>query len=271
MNIIEITDPNAPELDIYTKLNETQLKHFYEPDGGIFISESPIVTSLALDKGYKPISIIASPKDITGEARELILRLGDIPVYSLNSSLIDMIEGFHLIRGAQCAMYRSLLPTVEEVVKGANRIVVIDNVQNPTNVGAIIRSAAALGIDAVIVTDDCADPLYRRASRVSMGTVFQIPWTMLNKKESSAYIETLSSLGFKLAAMALDEDSVSIDNKELEQVEKLALIMGSEGYGLPNETIKKCDYTVKIPMSKGVDSLNVAAASAVAFWQLRKK
>lgn len=271
MRIIEITTPNAPELDIYTKLNETQLKHFYEPNGGIFISESPTVTSLALDNGYEPISILATPKDICGEARDVVSRVGEAPIYSIDESVIDLIDGFHLIRGAQCVMLRKKLPSLECILEDAKRVVVMDNVQNPTNVGAIIRSAAALGIDAVIVTDSCADPLYRRASRVSMGTVFQIPWTMLDKKESAQYVEKLSYFGFEIAALALDDDSISIDDKKLESVEKLALILGSEGYGLPTETIKKCDYTVKIPMANGVDSLNVAAASAVAFWQLRKK
>lgn len=268
MKLKIITDPNAPELEMYTRLNETQLKHYYEPNGGLFVSESPTVTSLALDAGFVPLSVLASPKDIDGEASRLVKRVGDIPIYSIDDSVIDRIDGFHLIRGAQCVLHRRPLPSLEAVVRDATRIAVLDDVQNPTNVGAIIRSAAALGIDAVLLTASCADPLYRRASRVSMGTVFQIPWTVLDKSEN--YISRLKELGFKTAAMALDDDSVSIDDPVLCAVDRLALVLGSEGYGLPSATVKSCDYTVKIPMSHGVDSLNVAAASAVAFWQLRK-
>ncbi len=269
MNIIPITSPTAPELEIYTSLNETQLKHYYEPNGGLFISESPTVTRLALDAGYNPVSMLLSPRDIEGEAREVVARVGSIPVYTIEDSIIDQIDGFHLIRGAQCLMERRTLPTLEQLVKDARRVAVLDNVQNPTNVGAIIRCAAALGIDAVIVTCSCSDPLYRRASRVSMGTVFQIPWTMLDKNDSENYIDILRSFGFKTAALALDDKSISIDDPILKQTDRLALVLGSEGYGLPADTIKKCAYTVKIPMYHGVDSLNVAAAAAVAFWQLR--
>jgi len=269
MNIIPITSPDAKELEIYTSTNETQLKHYYEPNGGLFISESPNVTKLALNAGYEPVSMLLSPKDIEGEAREVVAGMGDKPIYTIEEDIIDLIDGFHLIRGAQCLMMRRPLPSIDEVVKNARRIAVIDDVQNPTNVGAIIRCAAALGIDAVIVTASCSDPLYRRASRVSMGTVFQIPWTMLDKKSSESYIDILSQYGFKTAAMALDDNSLSIDDPFLRDVDKLALVLGSEGYGLPHDTIKKCAYTVKIPMYHGVDSLNVAAAAAVAFWQLR--
>lgn len=269
MNIIKITDPDSPLLEMYTSLNETQLKHFYEPDGGIFVAESPIVATLAIKNGYTPLSVLASPRDIAGEASELVSLVGDIPVYTIDDDVIDKIDGFHLIRGAQCAMLRRPNLSLEDTMKNASRIVVLDNVQNPTNVGAIIRSAAALGIDAAVITASCADPLYRRASRVSMGTVFQIPWTVLDKKSSETYLSDLESLGFKTAAMALEDDSVSVDDPSLCAEPRLALVMGSEGYGLPASVIKKCAYTVKIPMSHGVDSLNVAAASAVAFWQLR--
>ena len=269
MNIIPITSPDAEELKIYTSVNETQLKHYYEPNGGLFISESPGVTRLALDAGCEPVSMLLSPKDIEGEAREIVSRMGDKPIYTIEDGIIDLIDGFHLIRGAQCLMKRKPLPLLDDIVRNARRIAVIDDVQNPTNVGAIIRCAAALGIDAVVVTASCSDPLYRRASRVSMGTVFQIPWTMIDKSSSENYIDILSEYGFKTAAMALDDNSLSIDDPFLKDVEKLALVLGSEGYGLPYDTIKKCAYTVKIPMYHGVDSLNVAAAAAVAFWQLR--
>ena len=283
-NIEEITDFNAPKLDIYARLNEVQLLHYYEPNGGIFIAESPNVIKRALDAGYNPISILIDRKEIKDDALDIITRCGDIPVYTADYDILKKLTGFALTRGLLCAMYRKSLPNVEAIISNARRIAVLENVVNPTNVGAIFRSAAALNIDAVLLTSACSDPLYRRASRVSMGTVFQVPWTYLNdevlKNEKnnlllenalspkSCYVHTLQDLGFKTAALALTDDSVSINNSQLMAEEKLAIILGTEGEGLLESTIKACDYTVKIPMSHGVDSLNVAAASAVAFWQL---
>ena len=279
-NIIEITDFNAPELDIYARLNEVQLLHYYEPNGGIFIAESPNVIKRALDTGYEPISILIERKEIKGDALTIIDRCCNIPVYTADYDVLKKLTGFSLTRGLLCAMHRRTLPTVEQVIAHARRVAVLENVVNPTNVGAIFRSAAALNMDAVLLTSACSDPLYRRASRVSMGTVFQVPWTYLNhvvlKNEknsilsdaTSCYVKTLQDLGFKTAALALTNDSVSIDHPQLMEEEKLAIILGTEGEGLLDSTIEACDYTVKIPMSHGVDSLNVAAASAVAFWQL---
>ena len=275
-NIIEITDFNAPELDVYARLNENQLFHRNEPAPGIFIAESPKVIERALDAGYEPVSLLLEKKHVTGEAKEILARCGDIPVFTAELDVLTQLTGFQLTRGVLCAMRRKPLPTVEEVCAGARRIAVLENVMNPTNIGAIFRSAAALNMDAVLLTSACSDPLYRRASRVSMGTVFQIPWTYLDgeieQKESGKYpksdISRLKELGFKTAAMALCDDSVNIDNPQLMSEDKLAIILGTEGDGLANSTIDGCDYTVCIPMSHGVDSLNVAAASAVAFWQL---
>lgn len=273
-NIIEITDFSVPELDVYARFSETQLLHLYEPNGGIFIAESPKVIERALDSGYQPISLLLERKHVTGQAREIIERCGDIPVYTADFNTLTKLTGFQLTRGVLCAMHRLPLPTIEKVCKGARRIAILENVMNPTNVGAIFRSAAALNMDAVLLTPACSNPLYRRAIRVSMGTVFQIPWTYFDEK---AYtwpdqgISLLHNLGFKTAAMALNEDSISIDNPQLLSEEKLAVILGTEGDGLAESTITDCDYTVKIPMSHGVDSLNVAAASAVAFWQLGKR
>lgn len=268
-NIIEITDFAAPELDIYARYSEVQLLRINEPKPGIFIAESPKVVERALDAGYEPISMLVEHKHIETQAKELIARCGDIPVYTAEYDVLTKLTGFALTRGMLCAMKRRTLPTVEEVCSNTRRIAVLENVVNPTNVGAIFRSAAALHMDAVLLTPGCSDPLYRRASRVSMGTVFQVPWTYIPKGDwAENSMETLKKLGFRTAAMALSDRSVSIADPVLSQEEKLAIILGTEGDGLAASTIAACDYTVKIPMSHGVDSLNVAAASAVAFWQL---
>lgn len=283
MNIIEINDFNAPELDVYARLTENQLLNRAEPEKGLFIAESPKVIERALDAGCVPVSFLVETKHIEGEAKEILLRAGDVPVYTASFDVLKQLTGFPLTRGALCAMRRAALPSVEEVCKNARRVAVLENVVNPTNVGAIMRSAAALHMDAVLLTPACSNPLYRRAIRVSMGTVFQVPWTYLDKKASElsdsvvdnsysvsapADYSILKKLGFKTAAMALSDQSVSIDDPDLLNEEKLAIILGTEGDGLADTTIADCDYTVKIPMSHGVDSLNVAAASAVAFWQL---
>ncbi len=282
-NIISISDFSAPELDVYARLNEAQLLHYYEPDGGLFIAESPKVIERALDRGCMPVSLLVEDKHVFGEAKELLARLdnekyGNIPIYTAPYAVLTQLTGFALTRGALCAMRRPALPAVEEICRDAKRIAILEDVVNPTNVGAIFRSAAALNIDAVLLTPACSDPLYRRATRVSMGTVFQIPWTYFggtsNKKEvpwPQQGMELLHQLGFKTAAMALTDDSVSIDHPQLLAEEKLAIILGTEGDGLAASTIADCDYTVKIPMRAGVDSLNVAAASAVAFWQLGRR
>lgn len=269
-NIIEIKDLNIPELDIYARLSEVQLLHYYEPDLGIFIAESPNVIERALNAGYEPLSILVETKHIEGQAKKIIERCGDIPIYTGEFETLEKITGFKLTRGLLCAMRRKELPSVEEICNDKRRIAVLENVMNPTNIGAIFRSAAALNMDAILLTPACSDPLYRRASRVSMGTVFQIPWTFMKSEGSGQMptsVETLKKLGFKTAAMALREDSVSIDDPDLMAEERLAIILGTEGDGLANSTIEDTDYTVLIPMSHGVDSLNVAAASAVAFWQ----
>lgn len=273
-NIIPITNYSAPELDVYARLSEVQLAHFYEPAEGIFIAESPKVVERALDAGYEPLSMLVEEKHIEGEARELLARVGDIPVYTAPFDVLTRLTGFALTRGILCAMRRKPHSTVVELCKNTKRIAILENVVNPTNVGAIFRSAAALGIDAVLLTPASSDPLYRRAGRVSMGTVFQIPWTYLGTKgdEASSWPEPglslLKELGFKTVAMALCDDSVSIDHPDLLAEDKLAIILGTEGDGLAACTISDCDYTVKIPMAHGVDSLNVAAASAIAFWEL---
>lgn len=270
-NIIEITDFSAPELDVYARLNESQLLHIYEPACGLFIAESPKVIGRALDAGYTPVSLLAERKHITGEAAHIIARCGDIPVYTADFDILTQLTGFQLTRGMLCAMRRSMLPDVASVCSGARRIAVLENVVNPTNVGAIFRSAAALNMDAVLLTPGCSNPLYRRASRVSMGTVFQIPWTIFPGDTSEwphKGMKLLHELGFKTAAMALSDNAVNIDHPQLMSEDKLAIILGTEGDGLSHRTIADCDYTVCIPMSHGVDSLNVAAASAVAFWQL---
>ena len=269
--IIEITNFEFPELDVYARLNESQLLHFNEPNPGIFIAESPKVIERALNAGYHPISFLIEKKEIGAQAEEIFSRWESVPVYTAEFEVLKQLTGFVLTRGMLCAMERLSLKSVEEVCKNARRIAVLENVVNPTNVGAIFRSAAALNMDAVLLTPACSDPLYRRAARVSMGTVFQVPWTFFDKKKVSwpdGGIQLLKEMGFQTAAMALTDDSVSIDDKNLMEEEKLAIVLGTEGEGLAKRTIATCDYTVKIPMMHGVDSLNVAAASAVAFWQL---
>ena len=274
-NIIEITDFQAPELDVYARLSENQLLNRCEPEKGMFIAESPRVIERALDAGYRPVSCLVEKRHIEGEAKEIIRRcgeIGNVPVYTAEFDVLTQLTGFKLTRGMLCAMRRPPLPEARQICEGSRRIAILENVVNPTNVGAIFRSAAALGIDAVLLTPDSSNPLYRRAVRVSMGTVFQIPWTFFEKDAwPEKGIRLLRELGFRTAAMALCDDSVSIDNPQLLAEEKLAVILGTEGDGLASSTIADCDYTVRIPMSHGVDSLNVAAASAVAFWELGRK
>lgn len=268
-NIIELTDFSAPELDIYARLSETQLAHIYEPQNGLFIAESPKVIERALDAGYEPVSLLAQREHVVGQAQHIIARCGDVPVYTADFDVLTRLTGFALTRGVLCAMRRRPLPPLSQVCAGARRVAVLEDVMNPTNVGAIFRSAAALNIDAVLLTSACSDPLYRRAVRVSMGTVFQVPWTVLGS--SADYLAQLRELGFASVAMALSDDSVSIDDPRLAAEERLAIVLGTEGEGLAASTIAACDYTARIPMAHGVDSLNVAAASAVAFWELGKK
>lgn len=271
--IIEITDFSAPELDVYARLTEAQLLNRFEPKKGMFIAESPNVIDRALDAGCRPVSMLLERKHIDTQAKDVIARCGDIPVYTAEPEILTKLTGFHLTRGVLCAMYRPPKQTVEEVCKGARRIAVLENVVNPTNVGAIFRSAAAMNMDAVLLTPACCDPLYRRSVRVSMGTVFQIPWAWIGEGIADwpeAGMAHLRSLGFQTAAMALKEDTLSIADPRLAAVEKLAIILGTEGEGLKDRTIASCDYSVKIPMYHGVDSLNVAAAAAVAFYQLGK-
>ena len=271
-HIIEISSFDAPELDIYARTSENQLVNRANPAEAMFIAESPRVIERALDAGYEPVSCLVEKRQLAGEARTVLERLGNIPVYTAEMEVLAQLTGFKLTRGMLCAMYRKALPSVREVCGNARRIAILENVVNPTNVGAIFRSAAALHMDVVLLTFDCSNPLYRRAVRVSMGTVFQIPWTFFDKEDwPEKGIGLLRELGFKTAALALKDDSVSIDDPDLMSEEKLALILGTEGDGLAASTIADCDYTVKIPMSHGVDSLNVAAASAVAFWQVGQK
>ena len=271
-NTIEIRDFAAGELDVYARLTEAQLLNRDRPQDGLFIAESPKVVRRALDAGYEPVSILTEDRHINGEAREVLERCPDIPVYTAPFEVLTQLTGYKLTRGLLCAMRRRPLPRVEELCRGARRVAVLENVMNPTNVGAIIRSAAALNMDAVLLTPGGSNPLYRRAARVSMGTVFQIPWTFLGEEEAGAWpregMDYLKSLGFSTASMALHDESVDIDDPVLRQEEKLALILGTKGEGLQEETIAASDHTIKIPMSHGVDSLNVAAASAVAFWEL---
>ena len=273
-NIIEITDFEAPELDVYARLTENQLVNRADPENGLFIAESPVVIERALDGGCVPVSMLMERKHVEGQARDVIARCGDIPVYTSDLAVLTKLTGFALTRGVLCAMRRPRKKSVEEVCSGAKRIAVLENVMNPTNVGAIFRSAAALGMDAVVLTPACSDPLYRRAVRVSMGTVFQIPWTYIGEETADwpgPGMKRLAALGFRTAAMALREDSLSIDDPRLTAEDKLAMVLGTEGDGLADATIAACDYTVRIPMFHGVDSLNVAAASAVAFWELRRR
>lgn len=274
-NMIEITDFDAPELDVYARLTEAQLLNKDHPEDGLFIAESPKVISRALDGGYEPVSVLVEKKQVLEDAETIAVlgKCGNVPVYTAEFEVLTKLTGFKLTRGMLCAMKRRRLPGLQEICNGCDRIAVLENVMNPTNVGAIFRSAAALHMDAVILTGGCSNPLYRRASRVSMGTVFQIPWTFVDNSViwPEEGMKILRELGFKTAAMALKEDSASIDDPELMKEDKLAVILGTEGDGLAPETIADCDYTVMIPMSHGVDSLNVAAASAVAFWQLEKR
>ena len=274
-NMIEITDFDAPELDVYARLTEAQLLNKDHPEDGLFIAESPKVISRALDGGYEPVSVLVEKKQVLEDAETIAVlgKCGNVPVYTAEFEVLTKLTGFKLTRGMLCAMKRRRLPGLQEICNGCDRIAVLENVKNPTNVGAIFRSAAALHMDAVILTGGCSNPLYRRASRVSMGTVFQIPWTFVDNSViwPEEGMKILRELGFKTAAMALKEDSASIDDPELMKEDKLAVILGTEGDGLAPETIADCDYTVMIPMSHGVDSLNVAAASAVAFWQLGKR
>ena len=269
-SFISITNLNTPDLRVYHEYSENQLFHINEPDLGIFIAESPKVIGRALDAGYEPISLLLEKDQTEKEAEEIIERITssfDVPVYVAESEVLTQITGFHLTRGVLCAMRRKELPSVADVCQKARRVAVLENVTNPTNLGAIVRSAAALGMDAVLFTHGCTDPLYRRAARVSMGTVFQVPWTFLPEGKE---FESLKELGFKSVAMALRNDTKDISDDELRRTDKLAIFLGAEGDGLLPETISACDYCVKIPMAHGVDSLNVAAASAVAFWELSK-
>lgn len=271
-NIIEISDLSSPGLDVFARLTEAQLRSRIEPEKGVFIAESPKVIRLALDAGCQPISLLVERGQLVGQAPDIIARCGDIPVYTADDSLLAELTGFHLAQGVLCAMRRPKLPSVEELCTGAHRVAVLEGIMDSTNVGAIFRSAAALNIDAVLVTPSCCDPLLRRAVRVSMGTIFQVPWTRIGSQSSEwpqPGIEHLQTLGFKTVAMALSDTAVSIDDPQLMAEEKLAIVLGTEGNGLAHSTIADCDYTACIPMSHQVDSLNVAAASAVAFWQLR--
>lgn len=270
-DIIEITDFSVPELDVYARYTETELLRCNEPREGFFIAESPRVIARALDAGYTPVSLLLERQHVWGQARELLERCEGIPVYVAELAVLTRLTGFPLTRGALCAMRRRPLPEAEKICAGARRVAVLENVVNPTNVGAIFRSAAALNVDAVLLTPGCSDPLYRRAIRVSMGTVFQIPWTYLGRRAADwpqPGMGILREMGFRTAAMALNEEAISIRDPRLKAEERLAIVLGTEGEGLAEDTIADCDYTVRIPMSHGVDSLNVAAASAVAFWEL---
>ncbi len=273
-NIIEIIDFADPNIDVFARLTEAQLKNRTEPSKGLFIAESPKVIGHALDAGYMPVSLLMERRHISAQGADIISRCGDVPVYTADSALLEQLTGFQLTRGILCAMRRPVLPQVDEICRHGRRIAVLEGIVDPTNVGAIFRSAAGLHIDAVLVSPTCCDPLHRRAVRVSMGGVFQVPWTRIGSSAADwpqAGMKQLKALGFKTAAMALNPNSVGIDDPQLMAEEKLAIILGTEGDGLSPRTIDGCDYTVMIPMSHGVDSLNVAAASAVAFWQLRAR
>ena len=289
MNYIKVDDLNLKELNIYHSVNEAGLLHYYEPDEGIFIAETAMVVLRALDAGYEPLSLLIEDKfiiendenlkdqkdpdvihDDADPVREVLSRVKDIPVYIASQMTLKGITGYEVTRGFLCAMRRKQLPAIEDTLKGARRITVLDGVVNPTHVGAVVRSAAALNIDAILFTKDCADPLYRRAIRVSMGNIFNIPWTIISN-DRPKNMDKLKSLGFMTVSMALCENSIGIDDTRLLNADKLAIIMGTEGEGLSDEVIKASDHTAKIPMSNGVDSLNVAAASAVIFWELSKR
>ena len=272
--IIEVTDLSMPELEPFTRLTEAQLRNRLEPEKGIFIAESPKVILRALDAGYEPVSLLMEHRQLTGQGSGVLARCAGIPVYTASRELLAELTGYPLTRGVLCAMRRPKLPSVEELCAGARRVAMLEGIVDSTNIGAIFRSAAALNMDAVLVTPTCSDPLYRRAVRVSMGTIFQVPWTRIGEEPSQwpdAGLRRLRSLGFRTAAMALSDDSVSIDDPRLLAEERLAIVLGTEGDGLVARTIAACDYTVRIPMAHEVDSLNVAAASAVAFWQLRAR
>ena len=273
-NIIEITDFAAPELDVYARLTEGQLKNRAEPEKGLFIAESPKVIDRALDAGYEPVSLLMERKHVDGQAKDIVARCGDVPVYTSDLDVLTRLTGFPLTRGVLCAMRRRPLPTAREICANARRIAVLEEIMNPTNLGAIFRSAAALNMDAVLLTPACCDPLYRRSVRVSMGTVFQIPWAQIGQEVGDwpeRGMAELRAMGFKTVAMALRDDSYRVDDPLLLAQDKLAIVLGTEGEGLADRTIADCDFTVRIPMSHGVDSLNVAAASAVAFWQLGRQ
>ena len=267
MTIVRLTDFSASELDVYARLTEAQLMNRFDPGNAMFIAESPKVIERALAAGYEPVSVLVEETRMTGESLTAIEHCGNVQVFTAPMDVLTQLTGYRLTRGLLCAMRRKPLPTPESVLQNAKRVVVLEAVMNPTNVGAIFRSAAALGMDAVLLTPGSSDPLYRRSARVSMGTVFQIPWTFLPENWQAL----LKDQGFKTAAMALRDDSISIDDPKLQAEDKLAVVLGTEGDGLACSTIAKCDYTVKIPMYHGVDSLNVAAASAVAFWELHRK
>ncbi len=272
-NIIHITDFSDPALDVYVRLTGAQLRNKLEPEKGIFIAESPTVIEVAMQGGCEPISLLTEERLINGAVAGIIEKCGDIPIYTAGKELLTNMTGFELTRGALCAMRRPALPSVEELLKNAKRVAVLEAVADSTNIGALFRSAAALGVDAVLVTPTCCDPLCRRAVRVSMGTVFLVPWTKIGDRPEdwpNVGMEQLHNLGFKTVAMALTDNSVGIDDPGLKAEERIAIILGTEGNGLSKETIESCDYTVKIPMKHGVDSLNVAAAGAVAFWELRQ-
>ena len=273
-NIIEISDLSSPALDAFARLTEGQLRRRLEPEKGLFIAESPKVIQRALDAGYEPVSLLMERRQIDGPAREIITHCGDIPIYTASRDVLASLTGYSLTRGVLCAMRRPPLPGVEALCTGKQRVAVLEGIVDPTNVGAIFRSAAALNMDAVLVTSTCCDPLYRRSVRVSMGTVFQVPWTYIGSTPADwpgTGLERLRSLGFRTAAMALCDTSVSIEDPRLAEEEQLAIVLGTEGDGLSPHTIAACDYTVRIPMAHQVDSLNVVAASAVAFWQLRAR
>ena len=273
-NIIHITDLGHPALDVYVRLTGAQLRNRLEPEKGILIAESPTVIEVALSAGLEPVSFLTDERLLDGAVASLIDKYPDLPVYTADRDLLRELTGFELTRGALCAMKRPTLPTVEELLDGATRVAVLEGVTDSTNIGALFRSAAALGMDAVLVTPTCCDPFCRRAIRVSMGTVFLVPFTRIGETVDDwpgAGMERLRALGFKTCAMALSDNSISIDDPRLAAEDKLAIILGTEGDGLASSTIADCDYTVRIPMSHGVDSLNVAAAGAVAFWELRAK
>ena len=273
-DIIKIENLDMPELDVFVRLTGAQLRNKLEPEKAVFIAESPTVIEVALNSGYEPVSLLTDERLLGGAVEKIIKKCEEIspdfPIYTAERDVLARLTGFELTRGALCAMKRKKLNTVENICKNARRIAVLEAIADSTNIGAIFRSAAALGVDAVLTTPTCCDPLCRRALRVSMGTILQVPWTKIGDTPADwpRDIEKIKAMGFKTAAMALSDDSVSIDDEKLQGEERLAIILGTEGDGLKKETIAKCDYTVKIPMSHGVDSLNVAAASAVAFWQL---